>query len=372
MRYYDKIIKTVEYREVFLRREDREIVSKEEIESIISKAVVLRIAFANENKPYIVPVNFGYHNDTFYFHCASEGKKLEMIKNNPCVAYELEGETKLIKGDIPCEFTMAYESVIGTGIASIVQETQDKINGLNQLMHQYSNDVELEYKEDLLKRIIIVKIEVDEMTGKKSKWGREMNNKIRIKNVRKIKELKYLKSYAIDYYDGNNNEKIWELVSRQGIQRLKNEIYDQASYTDGVMIFATNIEQNKVVLLKEFRVSAGKFVYTIPAGLIDSEESIEESAVREFKEETGLSFDLKQVDQERYTSVGIINEKVNIVYGYYSGTPTKVYQEASEYAEIKILNKAEVKSILKNEEVTVRTALLLKSFFNLNTFFNHK
>lgn len=197
-----------------------------------------------------------------------------------------------------------------------------------------------------------------------------MNDIMKVKNIREIKELKYLKSYAIDYYDKNNNEKIWELVSRQGLNRLKSEVYQHKSYSDGVMIFATNFQKNKVVLLKEFRVSAGKFVYTIPAGLVDTQESIEESAIREFKEETGLSFELKQIDQERYTSVGIINEKVNIAYGFYSGTPTQKFQEASEYAEIEILAKKDVKKILETEEVTVRTALLLKSFFNLNTFFN--
>lgn len=199
-----------------------------------------------------------------------------------------------------------------------------------------------------------------------------MNDVMKIKDIRRIKELKYLKSYAIDYYDRNNNEKVWELVSRQGLDRLKNEVYNHKSFSDGVMIFATNHEKTKIVLLKEFRVSAGKFVYTIPAGLVDSQESIEESAIREFKEETGLTFKLKQIDQERYTSVGIINEKVNIAYGFYSGTPTQKFQEASEYAEIEILTKEEVKRILEKEEVTVRTALLLKSFFNLNTFFNRE
>jgi len=199
-----------------------------------------------------------------------------------------------------------------------------------------------------------------------------MNDVMKIKDIRRIKELKYLKSYAIDYYDRNNNEKVWELVSRQGLDRLKNEVYNHKSFSDGVMIFATNHEKTKIVLLKEFRVSAGKFVYTIPAGLVDYQESIEESAIREFKEETGLTFKLKQIDQERYTSVGIINEKVNIAYGFYSGTPTQKFQEASEYAEIEILTKEEVKRILEKEEVTVRTALLLKSFFNLNTFFNRE
>lgn len=196
-----------------------------------------------------------------------------------------------------------------------------------------------------------------------------MKNKIKIKNIRKITELKYLKSYAIDYFDKNNKERVWELVSRQGLNRLKNEIFNHKSHTDGVMIFATNLEKTKVVLLKEFRVSAGGFIYTLPAGLIDPKESIKKSAIREFKEETGLDLDLKKIDKERYTSVGIINEKVNIAYGYYSGIPTQEFQEDSEYAEIEILDKKAVEKILKNEEVTVRSALLLKHFFNLNTFF---
>lgn len=155
-----------------MRRKDRKVVSKEGIEDIIEKAEVLRVAFANDNEPYIVPVNFGYQNNTFYFHCASEGKKLEMIKNNSCVAFELEGNVELVKGEIPCEFTMAYESVLGTGTASIVYDTQEKIVGLNQIMKQYSEAEQFEYKKNLVKRILIVKIAVDEMTGKKSKWGK--------------------------------------------------------------------------------------------------------------------------------------------------------------------------------------------------------
>lgn len=152
-----------------MRREDRKIVSKEIIENIIGKAEILRVAFSNDDQPYIVPVNFGYHDDTFYFHCATEGKKLEMIENNPKVAFELEGKIELMKGKIPCEFTMAYESVVGTGVASIIEATQEKINGLNIIMRHYSKAVDLTYKKEMLNRIMIVKIDVDEMTGKKSK-----------------------------------------------------------------------------------------------------------------------------------------------------------------------------------------------------------
>jgi hypothetical protein len=152
-----------------LRRKDRAVVSKKGIEGIIKKAEILRVAFSNNQQPYIVPVNFGFNDNTFYFHCANKGKKLDLIKNNPKVAFELEGTVELIKGDIPCKFTMAYESVIGSGTASIVDKPQEKIDGLNHIMRQYSEDVMLEYNKDLVDRIVIVKIKVNEMTGKKSK-----------------------------------------------------------------------------------------------------------------------------------------------------------------------------------------------------------
>jgi len=152
-----------------LRREDRKVESKKEIVKIIKKAEVLRVAFSENDKPYIVPVNFGYSNDTFYFHCASEGKKLDLIKNNSSVAFELEGAVHLIKGKIPCEFTMSYESVMGSGIASIIYDTEEKIKGMNQVMKQYTNENDFEYNEKMLNRITIVKIDVKEISGKQSK-----------------------------------------------------------------------------------------------------------------------------------------------------------------------------------------------------------
>lgn len=152
-----------------MRRKDRAVDLKEDIERIIEKAEVLRIAFSTNQQPYIVPVNFGYHENAFYFHCAKVGKKLDLIKTNPKVAFELEGHVELIKGDVPCKFTMAYESVLGSGTASIIDNNQEKIAGLNYIMKQYSDQIVLKYNKDLVERIVIVKIDVNEMTGKKSK-----------------------------------------------------------------------------------------------------------------------------------------------------------------------------------------------------------
>ena len=193
-------------------------------------------------------------------------------------------------------------------------------------------------------------------------------NKIRIKKIREIEKLKYLNAFIIDYIDRDNIERTWELVSRDGLERLENEINKNKSYSDGVMIFACNKEKTELIILKEFRVVAGKYIYTLPAGLIDSGEDVKKSAKREFKEETGLDIDVEYVEKERYTSVGIINEKVSVAYGYYSGTPSKEYQEATEDAEIEIIDKIKAKEIIENEEVSMRTALLIENFFKLNSF----
>ncbi len=197
-------------------------------------------------------------------------------------------------------------------------------------------------------------------------------SKIKVEKIRKIEKLEYLNSFIIEYTGKDNAIRNWELVSRSKIDRLENEIFNNKSYSDGVMIFACNRERTKLVILKEFRVSAGKYLYTLPAGLVDNDEEIEVAAIREFKEESGLDIEIVSIEKERYTSVGIINEKVSVAYGYFSGTPSKEFQEASEDAEIEIIDRDRAINILKNEEISMRTALLIENFFQINKFINNK
>jgi len=194
--------------------------------------------------------------------------------------------------------------------------------------------------------------------------------KLKVEGVRTIEKLSYLNSFVIDYQSKSGQKKEWELVSRQSRERLEKEIFQAQSFSDGAMIFATDASKENVVILKEYRVSAGQYVYMFPAGLVESGESIEVGSIREFKEETGLTLHPEYVEKERYVSVGIVNEKVNIVYGTFSGVPSTQYQTDNEHAEIHIINRAQALSILENEEVSIRTAILLQGFYGLNPFFN--
>ena len=193
---------------------------------------------------------------------------------------------------------------------------------------------------------------------------------LKVDKVRPVESLKYLNSFVIDYTTKSGKQRQWELVSRQSQERLEKEIFHSQTFTDGAMIFATDLKKEKVVILREYRVSAGQYVYMFPAGLIEEKESVEKASIREFKEETGMDFTPHYVERERYVSVGIVNERVNIVYGEYRGQASNQHQEDNEHAEILIINKEEAKHILDHEEVSIRTAMLLQSFFGLNPFFH--
>lgn len=193
---------------------------------------------------------------------------------------------------------------------------------------------------------------------------------MKIKSVEKIQELKFLKSYRIEFEDKEGNQKNWEIVSRGDKKRLLDEIQNGNIFSDGAMIFAISKDKSEVCMIKEFRVPAGRYVYSVPAGLSDMNESIESAAIREFKEETGMDLEVVKVDTPRYTSVGLSNETVNIVYGYYSGTPTNAYLESTEDISVEIVDKARAMEIIKNEVVTIRAYLLLVHFFRLNDFFD--
>ncbi len=193
-------------------------------------------------------------------------------------------------------------------------------------------------------------------------------SKIKITDVKEVDKLSYLHTYQIGYQLESGKHKTWEFVSRAGLDRLKSEIYQRASYSDGATIFAVDRAKQHVVLIKEFRVPVGDYIYALPAGLVDAGETIEEAAIREFKEETGLDFEPVSASREHYTSVGLSNEKINIVYGYYSGEMSSAFSEESEDIEPMIVDKARAIEILKTKEVPIRTVLLLESFFKIDKF----
>ncbi|MBA1333642.1 MAG: hypothetical protein HPY66_0035 [Firmicutes bacterium] len=151
-----------------MRRKDKEITDRLVIDDIINRAEVCRVAFCNENIPYIVPMNFGYRDNCLYFHSAREGKKLDMIKNNRLVCFEIDIDHEIIKDDNPCGWGMKYYSVIGYGKAELIAEMDKKKKALDIIMGKYSDTKHYDYPENVVRNIEIIKITIAEVTGKKS------------------------------------------------------------------------------------------------------------------------------------------------------------------------------------------------------------
>ena len=151
-----------------MRRKDKEIADKSEIESIIRKSLVCRLGLADNGTPYIVPLCFGYKDNSLYFHSAKEGRKIEILKRNNEVCFEFDDNLEVQAGKAACDWGMKYRSVIGYGRASFVEDSEEKRKALDVIMAQYADGV-FEYSEKVLGKALVIKVEIESMTGKKSK-----------------------------------------------------------------------------------------------------------------------------------------------------------------------------------------------------------
>lgn len=150
-----------------MRRKEQEITDKTEIESIIRKAQVCYVSMCDNSIPYVVPLCFGYRENTLYFHSAREGKKIDIMKNNPTVSFVIDIAGTLIKSDKACKWGLTYKSVMGTGRVSFIEEDTERSKALDCIMTQYSEG-SWEYEESSLKRTAVYKIDIEQMTGKVS------------------------------------------------------------------------------------------------------------------------------------------------------------------------------------------------------------
>jgi len=158
---------------ITLRRTDREVSEKGEILDILGKCQVMHLGIYSPDYPYVVPMNFGFdyngHTLTLWFHCAKEGTKLDLISQNSMVGFEADCSHKLIIGEKACNFTMEYESVMGSGTITICSEIEDKHKGLMAIMRQYVPDGQYEISDDELSSLCVLRLDVASITGKRLK-----------------------------------------------------------------------------------------------------------------------------------------------------------------------------------------------------------
>lgn len=154
-----------------MRRKEREITNIEEKLTIIEKCKICRIGLCENNRPYVVPLNYGYVYENgkliLFFHGAAEGKKVDIIKNNNKACFEIDCDTGLVEGSTACKYGYEFKSVMGFGEIKILEIKEEKTEGLNYLMrHQTGKNAEYSFEEKELKNALVFRMDVEEFTGK--------------------------------------------------------------------------------------------------------------------------------------------------------------------------------------------------------------
>jgi hypothetical protein len=112
-------------------------------------------------------MSYGYRGGCIYFHCAREGRKIDILKSNDRVCIEVDIDARVIPGEAPCRWTAKYRSVIGFGRARIIDDEGEKKAGLDVIMAHYGGSGG-NYDEKSLQRTSLIEVVLESMTGKQS------------------------------------------------------------------------------------------------------------------------------------------------------------------------------------------------------------
>lgn len=188
----------------------------------------------------------------------------------------------------------------------------------------------------------------------------------KIKHITKITENPFLNFYDLETENKVGREGHYYVASRAKTEE-ELKIRTGKNTPDGVVIYSLYGEKrDRVVLIRQYRYPVGGYVYELPAGLVDPGENYHEAAMRELKEETGLTLEPIEADEiyekPYFTTVGMTDESCATVYGYASGTISEKYQEDSEEIQVILADREEVRRILKEEQVALICAYQMMHF----------
>jgi nitroimidazol reductase NimA-like FMN-containing flavoprotein (pyridoxamine 5'-phosphate oxidase superfamily) len=150
-----------------MRRNDKAITDRAALLSIIRRAQVCRLAMCDGDQPYVVPLCFGLLGDSVYIHCASAGRKLDILRANPRVCVEFAIDQEIVFAPVSCKMSMRYRSVIGFGTAAIVENAEEKRRGIAAIVRQYAEMTDI-IPDEALACIVVLKVNIEELTGKSS------------------------------------------------------------------------------------------------------------------------------------------------------------------------------------------------------------
>ena len=167
-----------------------------------------------------------------------------------------------------------------------------------------------------------------------------------IKSAKKLTNLKWLNMFDVIYMDKNGRNKSWQIATRA---RQPKCVSGRFTEPDAVVIVPFHTPENKIVITREYRVPLADYEYGFPAGLVDDGESVEQAVRRELKEETGLSLTrVINTSPPVYSSAGMTDESVAMVYIECNGRPSTAGNTASESIEVDFVSPTQAARLCDN------------------------
>lgn len=152
-----------------MTRRERQITDMQEIIKILDNSKVLHLGMVDGDEPYVVPMNYGYTLDgdklTLWLHGARQGRKLDVMRKNPKVFFEMECNLQPFEGDVACKYGLAYSSLMGRGVAEIIEDVQIKKSALSFLMKTQTGK-DFEFEDKMAAVVGVIRIDVLEYTAK--------------------------------------------------------------------------------------------------------------------------------------------------------------------------------------------------------------
>ena len=152
-----------------MTRRERQVFDLAEIKEILDKAKIVHVGMVDGDRPYVVPMNYGYTlidgELTLYLHGARSGRKLDVLRANPKVFIEIDTDLVSFEGEVACKYGISYSSIMGEGIAEIVEDAEGKKQALSiHMKTQTGKDFEFEDKMTTI--VSVIKIECNQFTAK--------------------------------------------------------------------------------------------------------------------------------------------------------------------------------------------------------------
>lgn len=153
-----------------ITKREREVTNINEIKEILDKSMIVHIGMIDGDEPYVVPMNYGYTLENgvlcLYLHGATVGRKIDIIKKNPRVFFEMECDVAPFEGKVACQYGTTYSSVMGLGIAEVLEDIETKKDGLARFMKTQTGK-DFVFEDKMVSIVNVIKITCTEFTAKK-------------------------------------------------------------------------------------------------------------------------------------------------------------------------------------------------------------